>query len=156
MNFGQDSMSSYLNRRCLMFWRLFRFNHTLTQNLIMFGSLGLLFCFYYCGGHQKLIESVKCRCQKVNARDNWTIHKSGAPHQQILDTKKTSPTTTTEDSSTLSFKSTCSAAADRRGPNQNVIGYSMYGNFSDPTFYNSYLKWFGETLRTIPIKYPGA
>jgi hypothetical protein len=32
----------------------------------------------------------------------------------------------------------------------------MYGNFSDPTFYNSYLKWFGETLRTIPIKYPGA
>jgi hypothetical protein len=123
----------------------------------MFGSLGLLFCFYYCGGHQQLIESAKCRCQKVNAGDNWTIHKSGAAYQQILDTKKTSPTTTTEDSSTLSFKSTCSAAADRRGPHQNVIGYSMYGsNFSDPTFYNSYLKWFGETLRTIPIKYPGA
>jgi hypothetical protein len=97
MNFGQDSMSSYLNRRCLMFWRLFRFNHTLTQYLIMFGSLGLLFCFYYCGGHQQLIESAKCRCQKVNAGDNWTIHKSGAAHQQILDTKKTSPTTTTED-----------------------------------------------------------
>lgn len=155
MNFGQDSMSSYFNRRCLMFWRLFRLNHTLTQYLMMFGSLGLLFCFYYCGGHQQLIESARCRCQKVNAGDNLTIQKSGAKHQKI-ETKKISPTTTTEDSSTLSFKSTCSVTADRRGPHQNVIGYSMYGNFSDPTFYNSYLKWFAETLRTIPIKYPGA
>jgi hypothetical protein len=55
MNFGQDSMSSYLNGRCLMFWRLFRFNHnhTLTQYLIMFGSLGLLFCFYIIVGDIK-------------------------------------------------------------------------------------------------------
>ncbi|XP_046632219.1 uncharacterized protein LOC124311892 [Daphnia pulicaria] len=32
----------------------------------------------------------------------------------------------------------------------------MYGsNFSEPRFYNLYLKSFTETLKTIPIKYPG-
>jgi hypothetical protein len=67
----------------------------------------------------------------------------------------TSTTTTTEQTST--FKSSCSAAADRRGPHQNVIGYSIYGsNFSEPKFYRKYLKPFTDTLRTIPIRYPGS
>jgi hypothetical protein len=50
------------------------------------------------------------------------------------------------------FKSTCSAAADERGPHQNVIAYSMYGsNFSEPKFFDLYLKTFTETLRTIEL-----
>jgi hypothetical protein len=99
----------------------------------------LFFIFYYFDGHRQLTESA------IYVRDDWIKHESSAEQ------------TFQQDSSTLSFKSTCSAAADRRGPHQKVIGYSMYGsNFSDPTFYNSYLKWFGETLRAIPIKYPGA
>jgi hypothetical protein len=121
----------------------------------MFGSLGLLFCFYYCGGHQQLIESARCRCQKVNTGDNWTIHESGTKQQQILDTKKTSHTTTTEDSSTLSFKSTCTAA-DRRGPHQNVIGYSMYGNsqiqhFTTRTL-NGLAKLSGQSRLNIQVR----
>jgi hypothetical protein len=130
-----------------MFARCFRLNHTLTQYLIIFGSLVLFFSFYYFDGHHQLMKS-----SMADAIDEWINHEP-------ID-KQSSPTTTTGDSAAsaaTSFRSTCSAAADRRGPNQNVIGYSMYGrNFSEPKFYNLYLKSFSETLKTIPIKYPGA
>ncbi|XP_046640966.1 uncharacterized protein LOC124326279 isoform X2 [Daphnia pulicaria] len=89
-----------------------------------------------------------------------TPHPDTIPHHiwesDRPSTRNNPPTAITENSLATSFKSTCGAAADRRGPHQKVIGYSMYGsNFSDPKFYNKYLKWFGETLRTIPMKYPG-
>jgi hypothetical protein len=125
-----------------MFPRCFRLNHTLKKYLIIFWSLVLFFGFYYFDGHHQLMKSAM-----VNVIDNWIKHEP-------ID-KQSSPTTTGD--SAVSFRSTCSAAADRRGPNQNVIGYSMYGrNFSEPKFYNLYLKSFSETLKTIPIKYPGA
>jgi hypothetical protein len=54
-----------------------------------------------------------------------------------------------------SFNSTCSLAADGRGSNQKVIGYSIYGNLSQPHVFRQYLKPFIETLKEIPNRYPG-
>jgi hypothetical protein len=57
---------------------------------------------------------------------------------------------------TLSYSSsTCSLTADLRGAHQKVIGYSLYGDFSNDHVYRKYLKPFTETLRSIPIRYPG-
>lgn len=53
------------------------------------------------------------------------------------------------------FNSTCSRAADRRGPHQKVISYSIYGDFSQPDIVRKYLKPFRETIKTIPVIYPG-
>ena len=54
------------------------------------------------------------------------------------------------------FKSTCSLAADRRGPGQKIISFSIYGNFSDQHFDNRYLNPLKETVNTvIPQLYPG-
>jgi hypothetical protein len=54
-----------------------------------------------------------------------------------------------------SFNSTCSLAADGRGPNQKVIGYSIYGNLSQSHVFRQYLKPFIKTLKEIPNRYPG-
>lgn len=51
--------------------------------------------------------------------------------------------------------STCNKRADRRGPHQRVISYSIYGNFSDSQFFNRYLKTLSETVNQIPTIYPG-
>jgi hypothetical protein len=53
------------------------------------------------------------------------------------------------------FNSTCSLEADQRGPNQKVIGYSIFGNLSQPHIFLQYLKPFIKTLTEIPIRYPG-
>ena len=49
----------------------------------------------------------------------------------------------------------CSGKADRRGPNQNVISYSLYGNFSDPRHYNRYAGAISYVLSNISQVYPG-
>jgi hypothetical protein len=54
-----------------------------------------------------------------------------------------------------SSSSYCSLTADLRGAHQKVIGYSIYGDFSRDYVYRKYLKPFTETLRSIPIRYPG-
>jgi hypothetical protein len=53
------------------------------------------------------------------------------------------------------FKSTCSYAADRRGPNQKIISYSLYGNFSGHDHIRKYVLPLKETLNSIPLIYPG-
>jgi hypothetical protein len=53
------------------------------------------------------------------------------------------------------FHSTCSPDADRRGPRQKVIAYSMYGDFSRTDVVHKYLKPFKETINMIPLIYPG-
>ncbi|XP_046459065.1 uncharacterized protein LOC124205651 isoform X1 [Daphnia pulex] len=53
------------------------------------------------------------------------------------------------------FNSLCSLDADRRGPHQKVISYSIYGNFSQTNVSNKYLKPFGNTINAIPVIYPG-
>ncbi|XP_046638634.1 uncharacterized protein LOC124316732 [Daphnia pulicaria] len=52
-------------------------------------------------------------------------------------------------------QSTSSRAADRRGPHQKVISYSIYGNFSLTDVVHKYLRPFKETIKIIPLIYPG-
>ena len=54
-----------------------------------------------------------------------------------------------------SFKSTCSSAADKRGPNQRVIAYSLYGNFSREDVFDKYVSPVKRTISLIPLIYPG-
>ena len=49
----------------------------------------------------------------------------------------------------------CSLEADRRGPNQNVISYSLYGNFSDPKHFERYAEPIKFILPKIKQFYPG-
>lgn len=53
------------------------------------------------------------------------------------------------------FNSTCGHASDLRGPNQKVIAYSIYGDFSRLELVRKYLHPFRETLNMIPLIYPG-
>ncbi|KAI9562940.1 hypothetical protein GHT06_010396 [Daphnia sinensis] len=53
------------------------------------------------------------------------------------------------------FKSVCSRDADERGPHQKIIAYSLYGNLSAPKFASKYLRFFRETLNSVPLAYPG-
>ncbi len=171
-------MASYLNTAgCHLFpLRCFRWNHTLTQYLVIFGGLVFFFCLYY-GGFQRSL-SAALMAGTVDNRANisknyeppieqltmidatkWRRPPISATTEMII--TSTRPITTenpaaSSSSATASFKSTCSASADDRGPHQRVIGYSIYSkNFSEPSFYNLHLTWFTETLRTIPVKYPG-
>jgi hypothetical protein len=47
-----------------------------------------------------------------------------------------------------------SHAADRRGPNQKIVTYSLYGNFSREDHVTKYVIPFGETLKSVPSIYP--
>ena len=49
----------------------------------------------------------------------------------------------------------CSEEADSRGPHQNVISYSLYGNFSDPKHFNRYTGAIKYILSNISQVYPG-
>jgi hypothetical protein len=46
-------------------------------------------------------------------------------------------------------------AADLRGPHQKVIGYSIYGDFSQTATADRYLTPLAETLKDIALAYPG-
>jgi len=54
------------------------------------------------------------------------------------------------------FVSYCSCEADRRGLNQNVIAYSLYGNFSNPRHFARYADPFKIILANISQYYPGS
>ena len=49
----------------------------------------------------------------------------------------------------------CSKEADNRGPHQNVISYSLYGNFSDPKHFVRYTGAIKYILSNITQVYPG-
>ena len=53
------------------------------------------------------------------------------------------------------FSSLCSCESDNRGFNQNVIAFSLYGNFSDPRHYERYVNPMKSILETINQVYPG-
>jgi len=53
------------------------------------------------------------------------------------------------------FVSLCSCEADRRGLHQNVIAYSLYGNFSDPRHFSRYVEPIKIVLAKISQSYPG-
>jgi hypothetical protein len=79
--------------------------------------------------------------------------KSGDGRREFLLTEPSNRRIATTTS--YSSSSTCSLTADLRGAHQKVIGYSIYGDFSRDYVYRKYLKPFTETLRSIPIRYPG-
>jgi hypothetical protein len=146
-------MTSHLNRGCFQsfFPKLFRLRPSWTLYLVV--SAGVVIIFRLYSGHQQLNESIKDAIIDDHTEFRVTF-------STIITTTTTATTTatggTTITEQTTTFKSTCSSAADGRGPHQNVIGYSIYGgNFSEPKFYRKYLKPFTDTLRTIPIRYPG-
>ena len=49
----------------------------------------------------------------------------------------------------------CSMESDLRGSHQNVISYSLYGNFSDPQHYLRYAEPIKYILSNISQFYPG-
>jgi len=59
-------------------------------------------------------------------------------------------------SDALIHPSFCSKEADSRGPHQNVISYSLYGNFSNPQHYARYTGLIKHILFNISNIYPGA
>ena len=60
------------------------------------------------------------------------------------------------DDSRQNFSSSlCSCESDNRGFNQNVIAFSLYGNFSDPRHYERYVNPMKSILETINQVYPG-
>ena len=155
-----SNMKSHLNRG-FHSWcsKLLRLRYSWALYLVIAVGLVVIVRMHY--GHQQLIELIE---GAVNIDDEHpefpvqfttTTSTTTSTTSTTTTTTTTSTTTTTEQTSST-FKSTCSEAADRRGPHQNVIGYSIYGgNFSEPKFYRKYLKPFTDTLRTIPIRYPG-
>jgi hypothetical protein len=110
-------------------------------------------------GHQQLIELIESAVSFNDKDPEFPVQfitTTSTTTTSTITTKNTPSTTTTREQTSSTFKSTCSAAADLRGPHQNVIGYSIYGkNFSQPKFFRKYLKPFTDTLKTIPIRYPG-
>lgn len=58
-------------------------------------------------------------------------------------------------SKAFSYVSVCSGRADKRGPNQKIVSYSIYGNFSNPGVVNRYLKPLIETVNQVSAIYPG-
>ena len=53
------------------------------------------------------------------------------------------------------FVSYCSREADRRSLRQNVISYSLYGNFSNPKVFDRYVDPLKMILGNISQAYPG-
>ena len=53
------------------------------------------------------------------------------------------------------FQSYCSSSADRRGPHQKVIAYSLYGDFTDSTIFTRYVEPLKMILQNITKVYPG-
>lgn len=53
------------------------------------------------------------------------------------------------------FISICSCKADNRGLHQNVIAFSLYGNFSNPKHFDRYVDPIKATLNNISQVYPG-
>ena len=60
-----------------------------------------------------------------------------------------------EDEDEQNFVSYCSHKADRRGLNQNVIAYSLYGNFSNENHFTRYADPLKIILSNISQVYPG-
>ncbi len=110
----------------------------LKRYLLIFVSLSILFGIYH---QQSLLANVG-----NDGHREFLLNESDR-------TTKSSISSTTP--SYLHHRSTCSLAADRRGAHQKVIGYSIYGDFSNDHVYRKYLKPFTDTLRSIPIRYPG-
>ncbi len=83
---------------------------------------------------------------------------SSNPETAILVDK---PITTTDDVDDASCPSeslaisTCSCKADRRGLRQNVVAYSLYGNFSDPEIIARYVDPMKNVIDFIRRAYPG-
>ncbi|XP_046632183.1 uncharacterized protein LOC124311857 [Daphnia pulicaria] len=143
-------LPTYTRCQRTLFRNSIRKYHTLTQHLVLFGSLVCLYYLYFPGG---LSLDLMKPVLSMNAAIENQVNKSTIGKSKTI---TISTTITTNMSATeLKFKSTCSMAADHRGFHQNVIGYSIYGDFSDSNFYGQYLSVFSETLRTIPIRYPG-
>lgn len=59
------------------------------------------------------------------------------------------------DSKSLFYVPTCSKWADKRGPYQKIVSFSIYGSFSNPNVVNRYLKPLRETVDQISVIYPG-
>ena len=53
------------------------------------------------------------------------------------------------------FASMCSSKSDKRGLHQNVIAFSVYGNFSQPNQYARYVEPIKNTIENISRLYPG-
>lgn len=92
-----------------------------------------------------LLLSLSRAMMKVS---KFSVVKSWKHHQQ---TKRKINANESNDS----FISTCSHAADTRGPHQQVISYSLYGNLLRVDIAQKYLIPLMKTVGEVPEIYPG-
>lgn len=128
----------YVSCRC---YHKFRFHH-LTPCLVAIVSLLLILIL-----HQFLIIN---EFQIIHFK-----HRQGVKPLSALSDLNVSELFPFGQASGGQLNSLCSSDADRRGPHQKVISYSIYGDFSRPDVANKYLKPFRNTINEIPVIYPG-
>ena len=58
-------------------------------------------------------------------------------------------------SSDTSAISTCGCRGDRRGHHQNIVGFSLYGNFSDKGTHDRYIEAMENVADQVRLVYPG-
>ena len=52
-------------------------------------------------------------------------------------------------------QSTCGSVADARGPNQNIVSFSLFGNLTDPALSTRYVLPLRALVANISRAYPG-
>ena len=105
------------------------------------------------------VAIVYSRATQVN---EFVVNRIAAHHQQDEDSFVIEPSQqlnfqreNKEDEDEQNFVSYCSYKADRRGLNQNVIAYSLYGNFSNENHFTRYADPLKIILSNISQVYPG-
>ena len=85
----------------------------------------------------------------------YPTNRNYFPTTEIAQHRTTTSCSVADDSRRQLFLSLCSCESDNRGFNQNVIAFSLYGNFSDPQHYEQYVNPMKSILETINQVYPG-
>jgi len=113
---------------------------TIIRLLAISGAVGI---FVISRSHRKVEPEIDVSAENYDARSTSAAEIVIHPSESCLtDAEQT-------------FVSLCSCKADNRGLHQNVIAFSLYGNFSDPKHFDRYVDPIKATLANISQVYPG-